>query len=388
MTRSSVKHLKDQLGRILELAKARENQLSLELKVCEIDAIVEMVDDRGRQLLAEHSATSFTCSRRWDDEAHPKIMSDASKITMILQELVENSFRYKSIHQPNHIEVVFSFQPDMGLEVSIKDTGQGIDKLEFKKILEGFHRLAQDDYAASEGLGVGLSLAYNLTRILAGNFELDSTPGAFTEVKLSFPNLDQALVSQRELEFKAAQAQSKEKSRWRLEEFLKSQGAKTKTVSSLLGKERLDACIYVCEDHQVNRELICQTIEHIGYSFKDFSRAELMLESLRNTGNELPDLILLNLIMPGLSGAECLNKMRKDTRLSSISVILLTARSAREDVLMGLELAVDDYLAKPFTIEELILRIDKVIERQQLYKKDRARTARRSCKCRTKIFAS
>jgi two-component system, OmpR family, phosphate regulon response regulator PhoB len=88
-------------------------------------------------------------------------------------------------------------------------------------------------------------------------------------------------------------------------------------------------------------------------------------EALRAVDSEPPDLIVLDLMLPGMSGLEVLQELRRREETRQIPVILLTARREEEDRIAGLKLGADDYLAKPFSPQELVLRVGAILRRVQ-----------------------
>lgn len=88
-------------------------------------------------------------------------------------------------------------------------------------------------------------------------------------------------------------------------------------------------------------------------------------EAIRKSKSEMPELIILDLMMPGMDGIEVCNQLKKDARTEKIPVIMLTARDEVRDKVEGLEIGADDYVTKPFNLNELKARIKSVLRRSR-----------------------
>jgi two-component system phosphate regulon response regulator PhoB/two-component system alkaline phosphatase synthesis response regulator PhoP len=107
-------------------------------------------------------------------------------------------------------------------------------------------------------------------------------------------------------------------------------------------------------------ELLKVNLRKAGYRFEGFQEAEDLYGYL---GREKPDLILLDLMLPGTDGLEVCRHIRRSERFADIPIIMLTARGDESDKVVGLELGADDYVTKPFSIKELVARIHAVLRR-------------------------
>ncbi len=110
-------------------------------------------------------------------------------------------------------------------------------------------------------------------------------------------------------------------------------------------------------------------VELIQYNFKnagwEVTTASDGVEALRQAKANLPDLILLDLMLPQLDGMEVCKLLRRDANTAKIPVIMLTAKAAEIDRVLGLEIGADDYITKPFSPRELVLRVKKLLLRRQ-----------------------
>lgn len=118
--------------------------------------------------------------------------------------------------------------------------------------------------------------------------------------------------------------------------------------------------ILVVEDEDAIRAMLTMVLEQAGFAViavADTEKAQKVLQ------DSLPDLILLDWMLPGMSGAEWARRLKKDAMYRDLSIILLTARGEEEDKVRGLEIGADDYMTKPFSPKELVARIRAVLRR-------------------------
>ena len=119
--------------------------------------------------------------------------------------------------------------------------------------------------------------------------------------------------------------------------------------------------ILVVEDEDAIREMLVMVLEQAGLNVIAVASAEQAQHSLAD--NALPDLVLLDWMLPGISGVELARRLKKDDLFKSLPIILLTARGEEEDKVRGLEIGADDYVTKPFSPRELVARIKAVLRR-------------------------
>lgn len=118
--------------------------------------------------------------------------------------------------------------------------------------------------------------------------------------------------------------------------------------------------IFVTEDEADILELVRLKLETAGYTTLGFTRAQDLLDRLRQ---ELPELILLDLMLPDLDGLEACRRIKSNPAWENIPIIMLTARSDIEDRVRGLEFGADDYITKPFDSKELLARVQALLRR-------------------------
>ncbi|MBZ4193630.1 MAG: phosphate regulon transcriptional regulator PhoB [Candidatus Contendobacter sp.] len=119
-------------------------------------------------------------------------------------------------------------------------------------------------------------------------------------------------------------------------------------------------CILIVEDEQPIREMVMFALANAGYAVREAAdawQAQLCI------AERLPDLVLLDWMLPGISGIDYARRLKKDDLSREVPIIMLTARAEEEDTVQGLESGADDYMTKPFSPRELVARIRAVLRR-------------------------
>jgi DNA-binding response OmpR family regulator len=120
--------------------------------------------------------------------------------------------------------------------------------------------------------------------------------------------------------------------------------------------------VLVVDDDPDVCDLVTYKLEQSGF---DVRRASDGDQALREVAKKVPDLVLLDVMMPGVTGLEVLERWRADETTSAMPVIMLTAKAQENDVERGFELGADDYVIKPFSPRELVRRVTAVLSRRQ-----------------------
>ncbi|MDT8386390.1 MAG: phosphate regulon transcriptional regulator PhoB [Thiogranum sp.] len=125
--------------------------------------------------------------------------------------------------------------------------------------------------------------------------------------------------------------------------------------------------ILVVEDEEAIREMIAHALKKAGFLVEEAADAQ---QALLAVTASLPDLMLLDWMLPGMSGVELARRFRREEYSAEVPIILLTARTGEDDRVHGLEIGADDYITKPFSPRELVARIHAVLRRGQGGKQD------------------
>ena len=125
--------------------------------------------------------------------------------------------------------------------------------------------------------------------------------------------------------------------------------------------------IYVVEDDQNIREIESFALKNSGYIVESFDCGKTFFNKVHN---KVPDLVLLDIMLPDIDGLEILKRMKSDFELCNIPVIMVTAKSSEIDKVKGLDLGADDYITKPFGVMELISRVKALLRRTSRMNED------------------
>ena len=123
----------------------------------------------------------------------------------------------------------------------------------------------------------------------------------------------------------------------------------------------LTKTIFIVEDEPDIRETLAYNLSQESFKVEEFSDAESCLEKINE---KTPDLLILDLMLPGMSGLDLCKEIRANKSLSNLAIIMLTAKGEEIDRIIGFELGADDYVTKPFSVRELILRVKVILKKQ------------------------
>ena len=128
--------------------------------------------------------------------------------------------------------------------------------------------------------------------------------------------------------------------------------------------------IWIVEDEEDIREIVIYALRTANFETMGFENGECFFAMLENKKIPSPDLVVLDIMLPGCDGLTILKKLRQNTQYQSLPIMMLTAKSSEHDKVKGLDLGADDYLAKPFGVMELISRIKALLRRSSFVPND------------------
>jgi signal transduction histidine kinase/DNA-binding response OmpR family regulator len=273
---------------------------------------------------------------------------DADKLEKILFNLLSNAFKFTQSDGCVSVAVALTdSSDDRRLQISVSDTGIGIPLEKQDKIFERFFQSELPKSMVNQGSGIGLSITKEFVKIHGGNIGVTSEPGKGSCFTVTLPVKEVRPPSiQSSTEPVAVPLHHNEQPQ---------RPAETNQKPLLL----------LVEDNEDFRFYLKDNLSQT-YNIIEAGSGE---EGWKKTLSHFPDLIVSDVMMPGMNGLELCQKVKSDNRVSHVPIILLTARTADEQRLEGLESGADDYINKPFNFEILESRIrNLILQREKMHK--------------------
>ncbi len=285
----------------------------------------------------------------------------------IVLNLLSNAFKFTL---EGEIKVILRPVDDR-IELEVRDTGTGIPASDIPHIFERFHRVQGAKGRSYEGTGIGLSLVQELVLQHGGTIRVSSIVNQGTSFIVSIPLGCGHLPSERIGATRTlgststgAVAYVEEALRW-LPETLKGEGGmrngEMKSSPSTLPYSLLPTpstppdYILLADDNADMRDYVKRILSEQGYNVETVGDGMAALAAIEQ---QVPDLVLTDIMMPQLDGLGLLQKLRANSTTKEIPIILLSARAGSESRIEGLSTGADDYLIKPFSARELLARIE------------------------------
>ena len=269
---------------------------------------------------------------------------DADKVGKIVMNLLSNAFKFTP--EGGRVTVMIEHvagTPDM-LEIKIADTGIGISEVDKEHIFERFYQAGHKGVEETTGNGIGLSLVRDFVTLHEGEVKVFDNIGTGSVFVIQFPvkHVETQVQLPPETGIPAGEEEDKEIKEETREET-----------------ERKDFPLLLIVDDNEDFRIFMRYSLELQYRVKLAVSGKEAWEMMQE---ELPDLVISDVMLPQMDGNELCRLIKQDKRTAHIPVILLTARQNTEAKLEGLQTGADDYVTKPFNMTILVLRIRKLIE--------------------------
>ena len=336
----STNRLSNLINQFLDLRKIDKEALPLSVQNTNIACLFETILESFRPL-AEQKGINF---QQFSDSSEIQGWIDKDKVSKIINNLLSNAIKFT---QKGHQITVFIAKEEDYIFFTVEDSGCGITGQDLPHIFERFYQCGPQQ---SSGTGIGLSLVYELIQLHHGKISVTSTIEVGTTFTVSIP-IAQHYYKEKEL------CQSQMQEERQLE--ISSEEAPVPLSTS-------KQIILVIEDDYDMRKYLHQYLSpHFEVLAEDnaFSGYETALKYI-------PNLIITDIMMPGMNGLELCNKLKNDFHTSHIPIIILTAKAEEEDLLRGYQSGAEIYITKPFNPDSLILQIRNMISLKKHQERD------------------
>ncbi len=351
--KTNASRLLDLINQLLELSKIEAGSLKLKASRGNIVPIVKGIVMSFESMVLKNGIMLKVESLKEEINLY----FDREKLEKVLINLISNAIKFTP--EGGQIFVELSDR-DEYLNILVKDTGKGISERDLEFIFDRFYQ--SQNQREFTGSGIGLALAKELVELHHGSIRVKSEEGSGTEFLIQMPMGD-AHLSKEEIIIEEGSHSSlylsngQEFSEFGSEKVPSNRHEKTESRKSqlLLIEDNMDVRNYIIE------------ILNLDYQILEAKDGE---EGISMALENIPDMIISDVMMPGKDGYAVCTTLKQDERTSHIPIILLTAKVTSEDKIEGLQNQADDYVTKPFVPQELQVRIRNLIEsRKKLQEK-------------------
>jgi len=343
---------------LLDLSKLENRQMQIRRRALKLPEVIRALVERASGL-ADRKGIALSCDLHSE---LPVIHADPDAFEKILMNLLGNALKFT---ERGGIVTVSARPSSFGVHLVVSDTGLGIPANQLARIFDRFAQVDNSESRTHAGTGIGLSLVAELVALHGGEVWAESPGvGKGSEIHVELP-IAQA-------DSPAAMDAAARKADWAREATEEAFHAMMTANVAGAGQDPVDSEsesgdrrrgeVLVVEDNDELRKLICDLLRpefHVRYGRNG-------TEGLRAIESSLPDVVLSDIMMPGMTGLELVKAMREKPETASVPVILLTSKAERDMRAAGLEAGADDYVTKPFHPRELLARVRTFARIRQL----------------------
>ncbi len=340
-----LRHVKTNAARLLKLVselmdfrKAETHHLQLKTARHDLVGFLEEIYTSFREVsLAKNISLSFI-----HDRENCFVYFDPEQLEKVFFNLLTNAFKFT----PEGGRIVVNMeQHDNKVTVQVTDNGRGIAPQYLDKLFTNFFQVA-DHGQQNTGYGIGLALAKNIVELHKGTITVQSEPATSTKEGRTCFTVT-LLQGNKHLVPAVAEPMLSPA-------IITPQASVVQPVKTT---EEASFSLLIAEDNADLRTLLQETFEHR----YQLSLCENGSEAWEKAIEQIPDLIISDVMMPGMDGFALCERLKTDERTSHIPVIMLTAKSAQSDQVSGLETGADIYLTKPFSTRVLELSVHNLL---------------------------
>ncbi len=323
------KHLLELINEILDLSRIESGKLVLSLEPVRLGSAVEEVLTLTESMAEQFGIRIHNLATDYYDFV---VVADVTRIKQVLINLISNAIKYNR----EEGSVTLSCETVEGgyIRLNVADTGRGIPVELRNALFEPFNRLGAEQ-SPVEGTGIGLTIAKRLVESMSGRIGVESEISKGSTFYIEFPLAEETASEIQRI-------------------------ARPDSAGENEGFAYEHTVLYI-EDNPANLELVSRVLSRIPNSrMLSAPEAQIGIDLART---HFPDLILLDINLPGLNGYEALKRLRTDENTRRIPVIAVSAYAMANDIRRGLAAGFDDYLTKPLDIPRFLEAMDRVLKR-------------------------
>ncbi|MFO7031259.1 guanylate cyclase [Limnospira fusiformis CCALA 023] len=348
------RRLANLINDILDFSKLRHNHIELQLKSIRLRELVEVVLTLSQPLIKYKQLEIINTIS--DDL--PPAMADENRLQQILHNLIGNAIKFtnagtieiSAVELDSHGETE---KPEW-IEITISDTGIGIQEDKIDRVFESFEQADGSTARQYGGTGLGLAVTKKLVELHGGKIWLESEIGVGSRFHFSLPIAESEAISL-EIEQGLKMSQLNHLAWSEDEEEIEPTGLEREEID-----DDRQIKILIADDEPVNLQVLSNYLSLENYTIvsalNGIEALALIEEGFK------PDLVLLDLMMPQMTGYEVCEKLREHFEANQLPILMLTAKNQVSDLVHGLGVGANDYLTKPISKHELLARIKTHLE--------------------------
>ena len=345
----SAKRLQNLIDQLLDLSKLEAKELKLNVQRGDIYWFLRSIAAGFTSFAVQRNVNYHILIPNETQDAS----FDADKLEKMVSNLLSNAFKFT--HEGGEVSISAHIENGV-ITIAVEDTGEGIQAEYVQQIFDRFYQIDNSKTRQQEGAGIGLALTKELVELHHGSITVESQPGQGSIFKVVLP------IYHNQYSTNERVAQEIE-----IDTDVKLHSADSvKTIGETSGKDipKEDMPILlIVEDNADLRQFVSGHLQE--YKIIEAANG---IEGMKQAVEIIPDLIISDIMMPGMDGVELCRHLKSDERTSHIPVILLTAKADIESRLEGLETGADDYITKPFHAHELQIRSKNLIAQRNKLK--------------------
>ncbi|MCK4922811.1 MAG: response regulator [Bacteroidales bacterium] len=336
------------MNQLLTFRRIEHGGVELNISETCLDELIYPVAE-AFESLSEKKGIHFYCQIK---DPASIIHVDLEKMEQVLFNLLSNAFKFTSSGGKIRLEGSLQTIDDISyVSIDVKDSGMGIQREEMDKIFDRFYQTGSE--LRNMGAGIGLSYSKSIVELHKGTLKVESAPGKGTTFSILQPMNELKISEQGKNEINRINAGE-------LLEYEKFSGSLDANEEI---NRSLKPVVLIADDESDFRKIIKDVLQK-NYKVVEASNG---LDAMEITSNEEVDLIISDVMMPGMNGYDFCKNVKSDIQLCHIPFILLTALEEIDSQIQGVEHGADSYISKPFNLKHLEVSVKKLIEtREQL----------------------